>query len=209
MSNEPKLCWGGCGRPLIFIRTKNKGRRRVLALDAVTNEYHRCPRALAPPIFIEAMMDFGPVECVGCGKMISDAPTCYGIMQFEADNWTWHNCQSLAVLKDIWYLPVFDLDELCRRYVLPEPRRRVITVCVKRMAGDEPKYIVALKSVLGRKCCIIFVGHGKFRLGELSVLCGDGLQQKLLTDSNQIFDSHGQGQPASLGLSHRWLEDAG
>jgi len=93
--------------------------------------------------------------------------------------------------------------------ILPEPYLLVVIVCEKRLAGPEPKYLVALKSVCGRRFCAYFVGQGEFRLGELSVLCGDGLQQRLLTNSDQVFYWDGSEQPElTRELSHHWLEDA-
>lgn len=161
-------------------------------------------------------MDFHrPVRCC-CGNLIYEVPIFGGlIMQFDKVHWPWHThvCpRPDEVLPGIWNSPAEELSKKCSELKLPEPYLLVVIVCEKRMAGDEPKYTVALKSVFGRKYCTIFVGRGevgqgKLRLGELSVHCGDGLQQRLLTNLNQIFDSDGPGEPGGLGLSCRWLED--
>lgn len=214
MSDKPKLCHGGCGRLLIFRAKKSGRQRRVVAIDAVNGEHHSCPRpAAAPKIFVESMTDFHkPVRCAGCGNEIYEVPTCGGvIMEFDTVRWPWHthDCSSPnGVLSGIWNSPPEELGKKCSELELPEPYLLVIIFCVKRIAGAEPLYLVALKSVCGKRFCTFFAGQGELRLGELSVLCGDGLQQRLLTNSVQIFDSDGQGQPGWLGLSHRWLDDA-
>jgi hypothetical protein len=192
---------------LIVFRTRLDGRKKwVVALDAANGKHHKCPK-----IFVEAMTDFHkPVRCA-CGNQIYEVPIFGGlIMQFDTVRWPWrtHDCSSPnGVLPGIWNSPPEELGKKCSELKLPEPYLLVVIVCEKRLAGPEPKYLVALKSVCGERFCTFFVGQGEFRLGELSVLCGDGLQQRLLTNSVQIFDSDGQGQPGCLELSHRWLDD--
>jgi hypothetical protein len=211
MSSKPKQC-RKCGRLIVF-RTRSDGRNKwVEVRDAMNDRHHNCPE-----IFIEAMMDFHkPVRC-SCGDLIYEVPIFGGlIMQFDTVRWPWrtHECgRPNGVVPGIWNAPADELSKKCSELKLPESYLLVIIVCAKRMAGDEPKYTVALKSVFGRKYCTVFVWRGEvgkdmFRLGELSVLCGDDPQQKLLTNLNQIFDSDGPGEPGSLGLLYRWLEDA-
>jgi hypothetical protein len=207
VSNNPKQCWK-CGR-LIDFRTRLDGRKKwVWARDVINGKHHKCPK-----IFVEAMTDFHkPVRCA-CGDQIYEVPIFGGlIMPFDRVQWPWrtHDCSSPnGVLPGIWNSPPEELGKKCSELKLPEPYLLVVIVCEKRLAGPEPKYLVALKSVCGGRFCTFFVGQGKFRLGELSVLCGDGLQQSLLTNSDQIFDSDGPGRPEwTQELSHRWLEDA-
>ena len=162
-------------------------------------------------IFVEAMTDFHKLVKCACGDRIYEVPIFGGlIMPFNRVRWPWqtHDCSTPnGVLPGIWNSPAEELGKKCIELKLPEPYLLVVTVCEKRLAGPEPTHLVALKSVCGEKFCIFFVGPGKFRLGELSVLCGAGLGQQLLTISNQIFDSDGQGQPGCLGLPHDWHED--
>ena len=209
MPNERKLCWGGCGRFLVFRLITAAGRRRVMAFDAVNGDPHNCPRpASAPRVFVEAMQDYSkPVKCDGCGNMVYEVPTCGGVEQFDTVDGKWHEClRPHGVLKGIWNLPIINLAAGCSRFSLPKPHRLTVIVCVKRIVGDDPLYLVALKDVSGQKVCAVFTGQGQLKIGELSALCGDGHQRTLLTNSNDVFYWDGQGQPGDLTLPHNWLE---
>src|SRR5580692_6699471 len=107
MSNDPKLCWGGCGRLVVFITKTIGRRRRFVAFDAANGEYHNCPRREAPKIFIEAMTDFHkPVRCAGCGEEIYEVPTCGRVtLQFDRVQrpWRTHDCSRPdGILPGIW-----------------------------------------------------------------------------------------------------------
>jgi len=66
MPNEPRFCWGGCGRPLMFRTILRTGRRRAIPIDADNGKFHRCRKRDAPRIFMPAMQDWSkPVECRG------------------------------------------------------------------------------------------------------------------------------------------------
>lgn len=183
-----------------------------MAFDGATKEAHHCPRpANAPRVFVEAMQDYSkPVKCDGCGQMVYEIPTRSGVEQFEATDGKWHDCPrpNRGVLKGIWNSPVINLCEGCRRLNLPEPHKVTLIVCVRRILGVDPLYLVALKGVRGDKACAFFLGKGEFTIGDLSALCGKGEERKLLTVSSDLFDWDGQGQPEHLSLPHRWLETA-
>jgi hypothetical protein len=79
------------------------------------------------------------------------------------------------------------------------------------MAGDEPMYLVALKSVSEERFCSFFVGNGKLVPGDLSILCGSGNEQRLLinsNNSNHILAWDWTGNADNLHLPRRWVEDA-
>lgn len=210
MPNEPKPCWGGCGRLLVFITKRTNKGRRAVAFDAVTGQHHRCPRISAPRIFIEAMEDFSrSVNCAGCDNPVWEASTRDGIMQFEPDGWKWHNCpRPDGLLNDIWYLPVESLKNACHKSKLPEPHQFVVVVCEKPLAGNHQQHLVALKSIFGNRYCTFFIGTGQLQLGALAVLGGTGEGRRLITaSSNQfsIWTADGDGEPGYLQMPSNWL----
>lgn len=211
MPNKPKLCWGGCGRLLVFNTITGIGRRHVVAFDAATGEAHHCARpANAPRVFVEAMQDYSKlVKCDGCGQMVYEVPTRSGVEQFEATEGKWHECpQPSGVLTGIWNLPVISLCNACNGLNLPQPHRVMVIVCVRRILGADPLFLVALKGVRGDKVCAFFIGKGELTIGDLSALCGTGEERKLLTISQDLFAWDGEGQPEHLSLPHNWVEIA-
>jgi hypothetical protein len=211
MANEPKLCWGGCGCLLVFNTITGTGRRRVVAFDEATGNAHHCPRPPdAPRVFVEAMQDYSEaVKCDGCGRLVCEAPTRYGVEQFEAANGKWHDCPTPnGVLKGIWKSPTVNLIEEFKKLNIPEPHSLNVIVCVKPILGADPLYLVALKGVHGKKECAFFFGKGTLTIGDLSVLCGVGEEQNLFTTSKDLFARNGQGQPEHLSLPHDWLQQS-
>jgi len=189
-----KLCWGGCGCWLVFRRSVS-GRSRIIAFDVKTRKHHRCPRQHSPKIFVEAMDKFSePLKCNYCSDKFYEVPTHDGIVevvQFD-DGWKSHDCPSNNRVKQLELLPdsLKILNDRCSEFKLPKPYRLVIIVCIKPIRPPDPtapNYLVALKSVSGEKFCSDFTGQGVLRLGHLSALCGNGNEQRLLTNSNHIF----------------------
>jgi hypothetical protein len=209
MANEPKLCWGGCGCLLVFHTITGAGRRRVVAFDGATGNAHHCPRPpKAPRVFVEAMQDYSEaVKCDGCGRLVCEVPTRYGVEQFEAANGKWHDCPTPnGVLKGIWKSPSVRLLEEFKKLNLSEPHSLNVIVCVRRISGTDPLYLVALKSVHGNHVCAFFTGKGKLVIGDLSVLGGIHEEQKLFTTSKDLFAWGGHGQPEHLFLPYNWLQ---
>ncbi len=132
-------------------------------------------------------------------------------LQFDRLLWPWkvHDC---GLLPGIWDYRVRSLTDECAKSLLPEPYLLVTIVCLKLIAGGEPLHLVALKSVSGKRFCSFFAGVAQAVAGDLSVLCGSGAGQRLLINSNNtnhILAWDGQGEPANLDLSWRWLENVG
>lgn len=217
MPSEPIDCWG-CGKPLIF-RTLRDG--RVLPfLASHPIEVHTCPRpANCPPVFLPAMEDFRKrIKCSfsTCSGLVYQVPTKHQMGQFHCK--LQFDCVALdlcvhphGLLSGIWDYRVQSLARCLRSDSLPKPFRLVVTVCVKRIpSSGVPMYLMALKSVSGRRFCSFFVGDGEVVCGDLAVLCGTGAEQRLLTSSpsnlTHVMASDGPGNPGNLSLPWHWLE---
>src|SRR6185437_13931610 len=211
MANDGKLCWGGCGSFLEFHTIIGTSRRHVVSFDKATGKAHQCPRPPnAPPVFVEAMQDYSDVvRCDGCGRLVWEVPTRHGVEQFEATNGKWHDCPTPnGVLKEIWKSPTVSLLAEFKKLNISEPHSLNVIVCVKRIIGADLLYLVALKSVQGNRVCAFFVGEGGPTIGDLSILCGVGDDQKLLTTSKNLFAWDGQGLPEHLFLPHDWVKQS-
>ena len=218
MPSEPIDCWG-CGKPLIF-KTLRDG--RVLPFLAKhPTEVHTCPRpADCPPVFLPAMEDFRKrIKCsfASCPALVYQVPTRNQMEQFDYKLQFDHVSLGLSVhphglLQGIWDYRVQSLAKSLRSVRFPKPTRLVVTVCVKQIPSDGiPMYLMALKSVSGRRFCSFFLGDGEIECGDLAVLCGTGSGQRLLISSpnnvTHVMSSDGPGNPGNLSLSWRWLED--
>lgn len=154
------------------------------------------------------MQDFSkPVRCEGCGQPVYEVPTSWGVEQFEPAGGQWHACpRPNGILNAVWKVAFVSLHDASRRLGLPEPQRFAVFICFKYLPGASPLHLVAMKTVLSQKVCAFFRGTGTLELGGITVLCGTGQDQTLLTNSKDVLRWDGEGRPEHLALSHRWLE---
>src|SRR5438552_3436122 len=110
----------------------------------------------------------------------------------------------------IWDYRVQCFADECEKSQLPKPCRLVMTVCIKSIVGPDQMHLIALKSVSGRRFCAFFVGEGKPGCGDLAVLCGRGVDLKLLINSNNSnhIAWYCTGNSDHLYLPHRWVQVA-
>jgi hypothetical protein len=206
---EPQLCWGDCGHRLSFKMMNNRWQHWVVAFQVCTGEAHKCSRSPKfPPVFLPAMQECCvPVECEYSNRMIYGVPTRpknkeTEVLWFDELVWPWtaHDCpMHNTMLPGFGDISPKHLSHQCCNLELPKPFRLVIIVCVKKI-GQDPLYIIALKSLLGEVLYYHFRGEETPRWGDLAALCGDGADLKLLTSSNQILASDGPADPAHLRL---------
>jgi hypothetical protein len=123
------------------------------------------------------------------------------VIWFDKFDWPWvaHFCPEHPGLAGIADISPKNLSDQSIRLKLSEPFRLVIIICVEDRRNQ--LYIVALKSVLGEKLCYFFRGDEKPRWGDLAALCGNGVEQRLLTNSGHILNFDGQADPCLLDLS--------
>ncbi len=212
MPSEPQLCWGNCGHWLVIKRLGQGRRRWNAAFQLCTDRGHTCPRSRKPPLFLPGMQQcHEPMECNYCHRQIYGVPTRpknkeEDIIWFDKLDWPWvaHFCPEHNGLEGIADISPKNLSGQCTKLKLPEPYRLVIVICVKCIPsldrGDQ-LYVVALKSVFGDKFCCFFRGDEKPRWGDLAALCGNGVEQRLLTNSSHLLNFGGQADPGYLDLS--------
>ena len=223
MAERSQLCWGDCGRRLIFRRNSHGW---PVAYDAekweVSKEWAAhgyCPRNMRPKMFMEAMADFcEPIRCDFSDSDIYAVPTVRGVVLFnKLLPWTIHVCpEHREGFPEIWDYREQEMMKRARDFGKQcEP---AVICCKKRLVSDKqsepPLHLVALKTITGAKRCEFFKGKDDIKLGGLAVLCGDGSEQKLLTvDPPAIFEYDGSSIPEHLKPGHlhlplAWLQDA-
>jgi len=217
MPSEPIDCWG-CGKPLIF-KTLLGG--KVLPFLAKNpTEVHSCPRPTGcPAVFLPAMEDFRKkVKCAypSCPSMVYRVPARNQMEQFDFKLQFDRVALGLIVhphglLHGIWDYRVQSLANRLQTTPLPRPYRLVVVASVKPIPSESvTMFLVALKSVSGRRFCSFFVGDAGLACGDLAVLCGLGSEQRLLVNSpnglNHLLVWDANGNPGNLCLSWRWLE---
>jgi hypothetical protein len=168
-----------------------------------------------------------PIECI-CHKEIYGVPTRPKkkedeVIWFDKLDWPWvaHFCPKYNGLAGIADISPKNLSDQCSKLKLPEPYRLVIIICVKNLSSPEALtaknipacapvckmpirgqlYLVALKSVLGEKICCFFRGDKEPRWGDLAALCGNSVEQRLLTNSGYVLNFAGEANPLELDLS--------
>jgi len=213
MSNQARDCWG-CGQPLIF---KTMSARQIVAFLAKTGEPHSCPRhPTLPPIFLPAMQDYRrKVQCPWCDAKVYQVParhetsqTDYAL-QFEQviHRPIVHKCGHLA---GIWDYTVQSIARECDTSTLPKHHRLVTLVCVKRIAGPDPLFLIALKGVSGRRSCDFFQGGGEPKAGDLAVACGRHKPTLIINskNANHHLQWNALGAPEMLSMRHDWVLSA-
>lgn len=229
MANEPKQCWGDCGHWIVLKRMGQRRRRWDVAFQVCTDKGHTCPRRKLPPLFLPGMLQcHEPEECDFCHRQIYGVPTRpknkeEEVIWFDKLDWPWvtHFCPKHNGLDGIADISPRNLGDYCRKMKLPEPFRLVIIICVKdlsnpelltakkipncapvcKMPVREQLYLIALKSVVGEKYCSYFRGDEKPRWGDLAVLCGNSVEQGLLTNSGHFLNFDGVAESWKLRIS--------
>jgi hypothetical protein len=220
MAEKSYPCWGNCGRRLVFRRRnpydaeifeRTKGQKRVR---------HSCPRDGRPSIFSQAMVDFSEsFTCQVTGQKIFSIPTSRGVVLFnELAPWKMHHCYEHAgdVLPGIWNFP--ETEMLHRAQKIGDGNEPAVICCLKDLNPSKRSgsglYLVALKTLGGRKMCRMFTGGGELRLGDLACVIGAGHETRLLTvGCDKPFEPEETDIPenllhAHLHLSRDWEQQA-
>ena len=226
MSERIVKCWGDCGTLLVFLTDTNRPGSRAQPYEAQhikpdrTGKLvrHACRRNNKPAVFLDAMVDFfSPVQCKYTGRNIYAVPTIRGIVWFEQLHpWKSHRCpehsQNQNNLPDVWDFPQEDLLE--RSKSIGKVSELVVICCAKFLPppySSDPmkKYLVAMKTLTGKKRCIFIDGSETISVGDLAVVSDSGGRQRMITANNScVFESDGSEKPELLGLPHSWLGSA-
>jgi hypothetical protein len=194
------------------------------------------------------MVDYmAKAKCHSCPKDVyqvpapSVTPDFVHTLQFDEVLWPWEIHEHQRLRHNPWCGRVVSLAEECRKSNHPEPRLvTIVSVRPWKLIGKnrlecmnwrckgprwscDPWYLVALKTVSGKRSCGVFVGSGELGAydlgaGDLAVLCGEGAHQKLIINSSKNHVLHwdsvdwdGEGLRwnlhGNLYLPLHWLED--